>query len=160
MPKSVMPAPGQGRPEGKTPYVTSAIGLGEPAGRVRARRSSLFTQTIVWVTALVCFALFCGALLQAWSNNQLMQQLQRELQLTQQLQATHASLVKQANYYRDPYVIESEARQQLGYARPGEHVVVVAGEKTPDQTHVSSTAHAADAQSFWQAWWQIFFGNP
>ena len=80
------------------PYVTSAVGLGEPAGRVRARRSSLFTQTVVWVTALICLAFLCGALSQAWSNNQLMQQLQREQQATQQLQNTHNSLVKQVSY--------------------------------------------------------------
>ena len=141
------------------PYVTSAVGLGEPAGRVRARRSSLFTQTVVWVTALICLAFLCGALSQAWSNNQLMQQLQREQQATQQLQNTHNSLVKQVSYYQDPYVIEGEARQHLGYARPGEQVVVVIGTPTQSQAQSASTTSQAAPQGFWQNWWQIFFGN-
>jgi cell division protein FtsB len=151
--------PGRGRLEGKTPYVTSAVGLEEPAGRVRARRSSLFTQTVVWVTALVCLAFLCGALVQAWSNSQLMQQLQREQHLTQQLQNTHNSLATQASYYQDPYVIESEARQHLGYARPGEHVVVVVGENNQNQAQGVPTTHQVASQNFWQAWWQILFGN-
>lgn len=149
---------GQGRPEGKTSYVTSAVGLEEPAGRVRARRSSLFTQTVVWVTALICLAFLFGALSQAWSNSQLMQQLQREQHLTQQLQNTHNSLMKQVSYYQDPYVVESEARQHLGYARPGEHVVVVIGTATPDQTRSASTASQPASQGFWQDWWRLLFG--
>ncbi len=159
MPDAVSRPPGQARPEGKTPYVTTAVGLGEPAGRVRARRSSLFTQTVVWVTALVCLAFLCGALIQAWSNNQLVQQLQREQQTTQQLQNAHNALVKQVGYYQDPYVVESEARQKLGYARPGEHVVVVVGADNQNQAQVSPTTHKTASQSFWQAWWETFFGK-
>ncbi|HEY3991732.1 MAG TPA: septum formation initiator family protein, partial [Ktedonobacteraceae bacterium] len=111
----------QSRPEGKTPYVTSAVGMEETAGRMRARRVSLFTQTVVWVTGLVCLAFLLGALAQAWSNSQLTQTLQQERQREQQLQNQHDRLEHQATYYHDPYVIESEARQQMGYARPGEH---------------------------------------
>lgn len=159
MPDATSRPPRQARSEGKTPYVTSAVGLEEPAGRVRARRSSLFTQTVVWVTALVCLAFLCGALVQAWSNSQLMQQLQHEQQLTQQLQNTHNNLVAQASYYQDPYVVESEARQHLDYARPGEHVVVVVRGDNQSQTPVVPTSHPAASQNFWQAWWQILFGN-
>ena len=151
--------PGQGRSEGKTPYVTSAVGLEEPAGRVRARRSSLFTQTVVWVTALICLAFLFGALSQAWSNSQLMQQLQSEQHLTRQLQNTHNSLVKQVSYYQDPYVIESEARQHLGYARPGEHVVVVINTATPNQAQSASTTGQPAPQGFWQDWWRLLFGT-
>lgn len=150
--------PGQGRSEGKTSYVTSAVGLEEPAGRVRARRSSLFTQTVVWVTALICLAFLFGALSQAWSNSQLMQQLQREQHLTRQFQNTHNGLVKQVSYYQDPYVIESEARQHLGYARPGEHVVVVISPATPNQAQSTSTADQPAPQGFWQDWWWLLFG--
>ena len=40
--------------------VTRAVGLEETTGRLRARRSSLFTQTIILVTGLVCFAFLLG----------------------------------------------------------------------------------------------------
>jgi hypothetical protein len=85
--------------------------------------------------------------------------LQREQQATQQLQREHNSLVQQANHYQDPYVIESEARQQLGYARPGEHVVVMVGSGTQGQQQTSSPQKQSSAQGFWQAWWNLFFGN-
>ena len=53
------------------PFVTRAVGLEETTGRLRARRSSLFTQTIILVTGLVCFAFLLGSLAQAWSNSML-----------------------------------------------------------------------------------------
>lgn len=152
------PGPGQSRSEGKTPYVTSAVGLQEPEGRQRARRSTLFTSTLVWVTALVCLAFLLGALTQAWSNNRLMQDLQQARQKNQQLQKEHNDLVQKARYYQDPYVIEEEARQQLGYARPNEHVVVVVGANNQGSPPASSSTNAPPAQGFWQAWWNLFFG--
>lgn len=150
--------PNRSRPEGKTPYVTSAVGVEETAGSQRARRVTLFTQTVIWVTGLVCLAFLLGSLAQAWSNSQLMQSLQREQQATQQLQDEHNKLVQQANHYQDPYVIESEARQQLGYARPGEHVVIGANPATQDQPSFSSS-QPSSPQPFWQAWWTLLFGN-
>ena len=160
MPDAASRPPGQSRPEGKTPYVTSAVGIEEPEGRARARRISLFTSTVVWVTSLVCLALLLGSLVQAWSNNQLTQSLQQAQQQVQQLQREHNNLVRQAQHYQDPYVVESEARQQLGYARPGEHVVVVVGsgnQKQPQQT--ASPPNQPASPGFWQAWWNLFFGN-
>jgi cell division protein FtsB len=139
--------------------VTSAIGIEEPAGRQRARRATLFTRTVVWVTVLLCLAFLLGSLIQAWSNSQLAQNLQHEQQVTWQLQHEHARLQQQAAYYQDPYVIESEAREQLGYERPGEHVVVVVGTQNQQQQPASSTAQGSPPQSFWQAWWNLFFGN-
>jgi cell division protein FtsB len=150
--------PGQSRPEGKTPYVTSAVGLEETAGRLRARRTSLFTQTMVWVAGLICLAFLLGALMQAWSNSQLTQVLQSEQQKTQQIQNQHNDLTQQANHYQDPYIVENEARQQLGEARSGEHVVVVAGASEPGQTSTSATTSSSAPQNFWQAWWSLFFG--
>jgi cell division protein FtsB len=150
--------PGQPRSGGRTPYVTSAVGIEEPAGRQRARRATLFTRTVVWVTVLVCLAFLPGSLIQAWSNSQLAQNLQHEQQITQQLQHDHARLQQQAAYYQDPYVIESEAREQLGYERPGEHVVVVAGTQSQQQP-ASSRTQNSPPQGFWQAWWNLFFGN-
>lgn len=159
MPDAMSRPPGQSRSGSKTPHVTSAVGMEETAGRVRARRVSLFTQTVIWVTGLICLAFLLGSLAQAWSNNQLMQSLQHEQQITQQLQNQHNSLQQQAEHYRDPYVIESEAREHLGYARPGEHVVVVSGTSKQQQQQTSSSPKPSPAQGFWQAWWQFFFGN-
>ena len=120
------------------PLVTRAVGLEETTGRLRARRSSLFTQTIILITGLVCFAFLLGSLAQAWSNSMLMRQVQEAQQQTQQLQAYHDRLAQQARYYSDPYVIESEARQDLGYIRAGEHLVVIVGSNQQEQQTYSS----------------------
>ncbi|MGZ3627348.1 MAG: septum formation initiator family protein [Ktedonobacteraceae bacterium] len=140
------------------PLVTRAVGLEETTGRLRARRSSLFTQTIILITGLVCFAFLLGSLAQAWSNSMLARQVQEAQQQTQQLQAYHDRLAQQAHYYSDPYVIESEARQDLGYIRAGEHLVVIVGANQQEQQHTSLSLHPRVAQSFWQQWWNVFFG--
>ena len=147
------------RPEGSSPYVTSAVGIEETQGRVRARRSSLFTRTVIWVTGLICLAFLLGSLAQAWTNSQLMQRLAVTQQQTLQLQAHHDQLVQQASHYQDPAVIEREAREKLGYIRPGEHPVVIVGASDKGQQQNSAPAKSAPAQNFWQAWWNIFFGG-
>jgi cell division protein FtsB len=159
MPDGASKPPGQLRPEGQVSHITSAVGLGETAGRARARRSSLFTQTIVWVTGLVCLAFLLGSLAQVWSNSQLAWTLQQTQQTMQQLQHTHDSLIQQEKHYQDPYVIEEEAREQLGYARPGEHVVVVVGSSNQSQSSPSSSSASNASPNFWQAWWNLFFGS-
>ena len=142
-----------------TTLVTRAVGLEETTGRLRARRSSLFTQTIILVTGLVCFAFLLGSLAQAWSNSMLMRQVQDAQQQTQQLQVYHDHLAQQAQYYSTPLVIESEARQHLGYIRPGEHLVVIVGSNQQGQQNTPHTSHPQVIQSFWQQWWNVFFGN-
>ena len=141
------------------PLVTQAVGLEETTGRLRARRSSLFTQSIILVTGLVCFAFLLGSLAQAWSNSMLMRQVQDAQQQTQQLQAYHDHLVQQSQYYSDPFVIESEARQDLGYIRAGEHLVVIVGSNQQGQQNTTQTSHPQTMQNFWQQWWNVLFGN-
>jgi len=147
------------RPENSNPNVTAAVGLSETAGRLRARRSSLFTQTVIWVTGLICLALLLGSLAQAWSNSQLMQRVQAAQQQTQQLQAHHDYLSRLVNYYKDPFVIESEARQQLGYVRPGENPVVVVSSTDQAQHPVTPHSKPPAPQGFWLEWLDVFFGN-
>ena len=139
--------------------VTSAIGMGESAGRMRARRSSLFTQTIIWVTGLICVAFLLGTLAQAWSNSQLAQQVRVAQQQLAHVQDHHKELTKAASYYQDPAVVESEARQQLGYTRPGEHAVVVVGSNEVQQQVTKRQADVQAKQGFWRDWWTAFFGN-
>ncbi len=141
------------------PLVTRAVGLEETTGRLRARRSSLFTQTIILVTGLVCFAFLLGSLAQAWSNSMLMRQVQDAQQQTQQLQAYHDDLAKQAQHYADPYTVESEARQDLGYIRAGEHLVVIVGSNQNEKQNTTHTSSHMTTQNFWQQWWNAFFGN-
>ena len=59
---------------------------------------------------------------------------------------------------QDPYVIESEARQDLGYIRPGEHLVVIVDSNQQGQQNADRPLIPA-MQSFWQQWWNVFFGT-
>ena len=147
------------RPTGSSPNVTSAVGMEETVGRLRARRSSFFTQTVIWVTGLICLALLFGSLAQAWSNSQLMQRVQAAQQQTQQAQDHHAYLTRLAQHYQDPFVIETEARERLGYIRPNEHPIVIVGSTTPVQQPVSPHPVAQSQQGYWQEWWNVFFGG-
>jgi len=151
--------PNSARTNDSGPYITRAVGLQESTGRLRARRSSLFTQTIIWVTGLVCMAFLLGSLAQAWSNSQLMQRVEKEQQQTQQLQAYHDRLEQQVNNYQDPFVIENEARQELGYIRPGEHPLVIVASNEQGQQSNSHPASQPATQNFWQAWWDVFFDS-
>ena len=147
------------RPANSNPNITAAVGLAETAGRSRARHSSLFTQTVIWVTGLLCLALLLSSLGQAWSNSQLMQRVQDAQQQTQQLQAQHDSLSFLGNYYKDPFVIESEARQQLGYVRPGEHPLVIVSSTEQGQQLAAGQSGTPAPQGFWQEWWNVFFSG-
>jgi len=151
--------PNRMHPEASNANVTSAVGMGETVGRLRARRNSLFTQTVIWVTGLICMAFLLGSLAQAWSNSQLEQQVQTAQQQVQQAQHHHDALAHMAVHYKDPGVIESEARQQLGYIRPGEHPVVVVSENSTVQQKASRQTDTSTQQGFWQEWWHVFFGE-
>lgn len=147
------------RPGATRPNVTAAIGLEETAGRLRARRSSLFTQTVIWVTGLICLAFLLGSLAQAWSNSHLVQQVQSEQQRTQQLQDYNTRLKQLAKRYKDPFVIQSEAREDLGYVRQGEHAIVISAPVDKGLQQPSHVPTPPVQQNFWQAWWDVFFGN-
>lgn len=147
------------RPGHSSPNVTSAVGLAESTGRFRARRNSLFTQTVIWVTGLICLVLLLGSLAQAWSNSQLMLRVQAAQQQTQQIQQHHDELAQLATYYQNPFVIEREAREQLGYIRPGEYAVVIVSSPEPGQPTISHRTSAPAAPGFWQEWWNVFFGG-
>ncbi len=158
-----MQVPSQNHPNvtvgSNTANVTSAIGMQETAGSVRARRNTLFTKTVIWVTGLVCAAFLLGSLAQAWSNSQLARQVQQAQQQLQSVQAHHDALAKLASYYSNPAVIESEARQQLGYVRPGEQPVIIVSPAQQSAHPASTRVATSSTHNFWQAWWDIFFGN-
>ena len=147
------------RPESNTANVTSAVGLEETVGHSRARRTSLFTRTVMWVTGLVCAAFLVATLAQAWSNSQLEQQLEKATQQYELVKVHNQDLQQQVKHYKDPAVIESEARQQLNYIRPGEHAVVIVGQDDQARPSTLKSASASESQDYWQEWWKTFFGS-
>lgn len=147
------------RAESNTANVTSAVGLEETVGHSRARRTSLFTHTVMWITGLICAAFLVATLGQAWSNSQLEQQLQKATQQYDQVNKHNQDLQQQVNYYKDPTVIDNEARQELNYVRPGEHAVVIVGQDNQARDTAPKSAKAPESQDYWQEWWEAFFGS-
>jgi cell division protein FtsB len=147
------------RPGGGNVYVTSAVGMEDTVGYQRARRNSLFTQTVVWISALICSAFLLGSFTQAWSNSQLAQQVQAAQQSLQQVQVKHTQLKRDADYYNDPSVIEREARQQLGYVRPGEQAVIFVSTDQGGLQPPAKHKNASQPQGYWQDWWRVFFDS-
>ena len=146
------------RSEGSNANVTSAIGMEETVGHLRTRRNSLFTRTVLGITGLVCAAFLLGTLAQAWSNSQLTQKVQTAAQTLQQMQNDNRNLHTQTAYYQNPAVIENEARQHLGYARPGEQVVNVVSGRNQQQSQAPQNTNGGQPPNYWQAWWHVFFG--
>ena len=140
-------------------YITSAVGMQETVGSLRAKRHTLFTQTVIWVTSVVCMAFLLGSLAQAWSNSQLAQQLQQAQQQLNQLQDHQKHLQQLVDYYKDPTVIEQEAREQLNYVRPNEHAVIFTSSSSPGQQHTPGRPSTSRQADFWQEWWNAFFGG-
>ena len=139
-------------------HVTAAVGREESYGRRRLKQSSLYTRTLLSLTGLICAALLLATLSQAWSNSNLMQQVQKQQQSLQQVQKTNKQLVKDAQRYNDPATIESEARQQLGYIRPGEHPLIIVDANNKGQSKVQTATTRSAQTGYWQQWWNIFFG--
>jgi cell division protein FtsB len=147
------------RPKGVKARVTAAIGMEESFGRRRARRTALYIRAMMWITGLVCTALLFATLAQAWSNSNLMQQVQIEQQALHQVQQEHDRLGQAAQQAQDPAAIESEARQELGYIRPGEQPLIVMNADNKGQAHIKTEQKKTQQPGYWQQWWQIFFGN-
>jgi cell division protein FtsB len=131
----------------------------ESFGRRKARRTALYTRAIMWITGLVCTALLFATLAQAWSNSNLMQQVQQEQQSLQQAQQEHNRLGQAAQQAQDPQVIASEARQELGYIKPGEQPLIVMNADNKGQSHIQTEPKQQQQPGYWQQWWQIFFGS-
>ena len=146
------------RSEGSNANVTSAIGMEETVGHLRTRRNSLFTRTVLGITGIVCVAFLLATLTQAWSNGQLTQKVQSAAQSLQKTQEANRKLQTQTAHYQDPTVIESEAREHLGYVRPSEQAVVVVNGGNQQQAQTPQNQNTGQPQNYWQEWWNVFFG--
>jgi cell division protein FtsB len=145
------------RPEGANVNVTSAVGMEDTVGHQRAKRNSLFAQTVIWISGLICSAFLLGTFAQAYSNNLLVEQVQTAQQSLQRVRTKHTQLQQATDYYKDPSVIESEARQELGYVRPAEQAIVIVSTDNQKQQPSSQQKSKSQQQNYWQDWWHLFF---
>ncbi len=74
------------------------------------------------------------------------------------LQAENASLRQELAYWQSDEGVERLAREELGWARPGETGVVVVGADSP-KAWAPAPRPPREAAPNWQRWWQLFFGG-
>ncbi|HSX08729.1 MAG TPA: septum formation initiator family protein [Candidatus Saccharimonadales bacterium] len=87
-----------------------------------------------------------------WQKQDLIVQAQKEL-LTEQKESKQ--LKNQIAQVRQPQFVESQARDKLLLAKPGEGVIVIPSSQLnlPSQ----NTSKPKDMRPNWQKWWEIFF---
>ena len=108
----------------------------------------------------IYFAISLGKLLlDRYRINQQAEDLRQEIQL---LKTENEELGKQLAYLKSDEALEKMARQELGWAKPGETRVIIVDEtgEQPVASLPSSTKVKTKAEdiSFWQQWWNRFFG--
>jgi cell division protein FtsB len=113
-----------------------------------AARTTLYTRSVLGVTAAICLALLIFGASEAWLNHQIHVQVQQVQSANARLRQDTASTLRQAAWAESPAAIEGEARA-MGYARPGEQPVVIVTAQptstplpTPTPTATPSGQHA------------------
>lgn len=135
------------------------------AAEWRARhlsRATIFTRTVLWVTAAVCAALVSATLSEAWVNYRLQQQVRQVRSENAWLRQDATTTAGRVAWAESPQTIEDEARAR-GYVRPGDQpVVIAAGQPAQPAAAPASQAPAPPALTpagHWPDWWQFFFGG-
>lgn len=73
------------------------------------------------------------------------------------LREENAALQRELAYWRSDEGLERLAREQLGWARPGESAALVIGEAPPSIRKDSPSALDPRLEPSWRRWWRVFF---
>ena len=129
--------------------------------------TTLYTRTLLGVTAAVCVALLLATASEVWVGGRVQRQVEQVQLANQRLRQETAVTARQAAWAASPGTIEDEARA-MGYVRPGEHAFIVATPEptptpasTPAPARASAAGSAARArrQMSWLDWLRRFFGG-
>ncbi|GAC1456138.1 MAG: hypothetical protein PVSMB4_16430 [Ktedonobacterales bacterium] len=126
-------------------------------------RATLFTRTVLWVTAAVCASLVIGTLSEAWVNYRLQQQVRQVRAENAWLRQDAQTTAGRVAWAESPQTVEDEARAR-GYARPGDRPVVIASTSQTAQPAAAPAPQVPAPQAstpagHWLDWWQLFFGG-
>ncbi len=107
-------------------------------------RRVLATMCIALLTVLIGYRVVFGANgMKVWQSKRAeVERLEQEIERSK---CQHEALQRHVDALQrgDPSVIEKEAREQLGYVKPGE-VVLFEQRSKPDQQHPSAVAQNTD----------------
>jgi cell division protein FtsB len=133
--------------------------LGEAAAAVArwyawlVARTTLYTRSVLGITAAICLALLIFGAGEAWLNHQVHVRVEQVQRQNARLRQDTATTLRQAEWAESAGAIEDAARA-MGYARPGEQPVVIVVAKptatpkaTPTQTPLPAPAPAPKASA-------------
>ena len=113
-------------------------------------------KKIVYFTIIIILLFTINDLLHSiysiWQKQDLVVQAQKDLDTEKN---ENQQLKKQIAQVNQPQFIESEARDKLLLAKPGEGVIMIPS----NQLDIPSTltTKPADTRPNWQKWWSVFF---
>ena len=87
---------------------------------------------------------------------------QRSAAVTQgiaDLKSENARLADEIEYWRSDAGLERLAREQLGWAKPGEGAVLVAGSEPAQAREAPPANRPRESVPNWRRWWLVFFGG-
>ncbi len=127
--------------------------------RHQARSFYTLDNIVVTVAVLIALGWVWGTMeslqnnfrLQAQVNN-LRQQVERDSLIAQNLELEN-------QYYASSEYLELEARERLGKAAPGEHMLLLPANTVSDSQASQNQITPSGQTSNFQAWLNFFFGN-
>jgi cell division protein FtsB len=131
--------------------------------KAKRQRTVPLTQIITIVVATMAISMIVDFGRKATANYRVRNE---ESQLEQEIaaeKAKHEALLRRRAYVQTDEYVESIAREELRWVRPGEIVVVpIPLERKPLPTAEIPPAptELAQKESHWQAWWSLFFDRP
>jgi len=113
-------------------------------------------KKIAFFTAVVVLLVTINNLAQSiysiWQKQDLIVKAQKELD---QQKKENKKLKQEISTVNQPEFIETEARDQLALAKPGEKVVDLPNSAT--QPNKPTPTPIVDTRANWQKWWDVFF---
>jgi len=131
------------------------------ARRSTPRRSNNRAWQLLGVVCLVILGYFLISLSGLVVSQQKLDQQYEVLQSqVAALKAESAELEKEAQWLQTDEALETLAREELGWVKPGETgIVALAPTPTATAATTSSVRLSVGRQPNWERWWNLFFGD-
>jgi cell division protein FtsB len=123
---------------------------------MQSRRRNFFWRKALPVLGFVVMIYTLFSLSKVvWRNYQIekeMKTLKADIQL---LEEENQRLTNLITYFKTDAYKEKEARQRLGYKKPGEEVILVPN--IDDKSYTTTETEATQPKKNYQLWWDFFF---
>ncbi len=118
----------------------------------------LLLAALVAVVAMVAFSF--GRMM--WTGFELKQRAEESRRQIGLLDAEYRKLQAEIEYLKTDQAVEELAREKLGWAKPGDTVLIVASHESEPAppANVSPRARPASPIPNWRKWWKALIGSP